>query len=216
MQTFTNNINSKDYVPPHLRHTSIVKDRTPQTVINDFQEALASQPNMEDYLSFFRATTVVEILTNVYFGLSIEKALKLANVPYSIFLQWKQHAMSKDGLLRRFFLTLDIATVEFELTHVKNLSLQATVDAKTSLLLLERTRIDYAPRSYVNVSVLEGGYMDDLRQLVSSGALTVDEIQKEVGALDEQQLTLLYGIERRRLLTLESSNAKATNKYLVQ
>lgn len=212
---FTEDVNSVDFVPHHKRKGHIMSTRTDSRIVADFDAAILAQPQIDDYLSFFTGKTIGAVLVDVFFGLSIEKALKRANVPFNIFIQWKSHAIRSDGLIRRFFLTLDKAQIDFELTHVKNLSLQSTVDAKTSLLLLERTRSDYAPRSFVQVSTLEGGYIDDLKQLVSSGAMTVTNIIEEVGELDDIQITMLYGVERRRILALESADSKSIGKYLV-
>lgn len=213
---FVNDKSDPSFIPYHLRQAHILSTRGNEAILDDFDKALDIQPVLGDYLSFFTARNVGDILVNVFFGLSIEKALKLVNVPLGIFLQWKSHGLRQNGLIRRFFLALDTAQVEFELTHVKNLSLQSTLDAKTSLLLLERTRDSYAPKSYVQVSVIEGDIMNDLKGLVSSGAMSVDEIVEEIGQLDEQQTTYLYGIEHQRIRALESSNAKSKDKYLVQ
>jgi hypothetical protein len=189
------------YVKPHLRTVEWVnahKEELDQYLLEDYNNRLAKLPTPDNPISYFTHKNILDILVSIYFGSDIDLALASCGIPKTVYLHWKRQAIDHEGLARRFMILELAARAQFEQLHLKQLGLLSSIDTKASYFLLERATdktAKYAPRSFVEVGLINASYMKELEELITSGAMSVRKIVEEVGNLEEEQLTYLLGVE---------------------
>jgi len=192
---------SEKFVPPHLRDDEWYNKHEKELdkyTIEKFEIRSSNLPSPDNAESYFTVDNVLAILTSLYFGSDIDLALNARGIPKQVYIVWKQYAIDHEGLARRFMILEQIAKAEFEQLQLKQLGLMSSIDAKASYFLLERATnkaSKYAPRNFVTVDSISADYMKELESLITSGAMTVEQLVNEIGSLDETQLKYLNGVE---------------------
>lgn len=176
--------------------------------VKEFNKRLEELPEVTNLDSYFRLPLLLKCLSSLWFGASMELALKVSGIPYEAYIHFLNIGKAQKGLHRNFMFLIEKNISEFELNNLKQLGLMSTTDTKAAMFLLERTRERYTPKSFVTTTALDSGWFIDIAELVQSGSISVDEVIARVGELEPMQITLLYGMEAERNTIIQKSEEK--------